>query len=98
MMTKPQPGVRYHAAIATSPGGEMALAIAHMGPDGPVLDEIRVRTVAGGEAGIDAVYRGLREQGISVVDHRNEAGTARALVGDIRSRAIADAFTRVRAH
>ena len=53
-MNKPRPGVRYHAAMATTMAGEMALAIAHLERGEPVFDAVRVTTVAGGEAGIDA--------------------------------------------
>jgi len=81
---------RYRAAIATAPSGELAFAIAHMTPDGPVLDVVRVMIVAGGEAGIDAVYRGLRAQGIEVRDCRPTWPAGRS--GDVRARAIADAL------
>jgi hypothetical protein len=90
-----RPGVRYHAAFATSPLGAMALAIAHMEPDGEaVLDEVKEMMVAGGEAGVDAVYSALRAQGIAVADYRSQAGDR---TGTARSRAIADALAMARA-
>jgi hypothetical protein len=92
-----KPGVRYHAAVATAPSGEMAMAIAHMEPEGAVLDEIRLVTVTGGDAGIDAVYRGLRAQGIEVCDHRRREPPERRS-GDVQARAIADALELARAH
>jgi hypothetical protein len=78
----------YYAAVETDSDGEMALAIAHMGDRGPVLDEVKVMPVTGGETGIDAVYRGLRAQGIEVKDC---SAPGRERVGDVRERAIASA-------
>lgn len=93
-MNKPRPGVRYHAAMATTAAGEMALAIAHKERGEPVLDAVRVTTVAGGEAGIDAVYRGLREEGLEIIDCRKVAGADRS---DAPGRAIADVLALARA-
>jgi len=46
----------------------MALAIAYMEPDGTAVpDEVKVTTVQGGEAGIDAVYRGRHARAMRVV-------------------------------
>jgi hypothetical protein len=72
----------------------MSLAIAHLAPDGqPVLDAVNTSTVAGGDAGIDEVYRGLRAEGIEVDDERAHAVDRE--VGDVRQRAIAGALKKV---
>jgi hypothetical protein len=83
----------HFAALATSADGEVAVAIAHMGAEGPVLDEVKVMTVTGGEAGVDAVYAGLRAMGIDIRDERRHwraAGQERDR--DVRARAVADAL------
>jgi hypothetical protein len=62
----------YHAAIATSSDGAVALAIAHLDAAGkPQLDHVKLMIVAGAQAGIEAVYRGLRASGITVVPGRD---------------------------
>jgi hypothetical protein len=92
---------RYHGAVAASADGQMVLAIAHRGADGqPQLDEVRVLTVTGGEAGIAAVYRGLRDRGITIVPCRPLAKGARPASGrstcdDARQRAILRVFASV---
>jgi hypothetical protein len=83
---------RYVAYMATSPNGEMVLAIAHVGRDGrAVIDEVKALTVAGGDAGIDEVYRGMRDQGIEVYDGRADRAPADR-DGDVRERAVAGAL------
>jgi len=91
----PMDNVKYHAVIETNSNGEVAIAIAHMSNNGPVVDAIEVMTVTGGEAGIDAVYRGLCEQGIEVTDCRIRGQNR---VGDVRARAIAAVLKKVKPH
>lgn len=91
------PGIKYFSAVATEPNGRAALAIAHMGPDGPVLDECCVFTVMGGESGIDELYRGLRAAGIEIDDDR-AAWTAHGVQRtDAKERAIRRALDLARA-
>jgi hypothetical protein len=79
--------------MATKPSGEMAVAIAHPGPDGSgVLDQVKVMTVTGGERGIDAVFRGLRARGFEVYDHRSERRPGERERVDVRQCAIAGAL------
>ena len=60
----------HYAAIAADPDGQMVLAIAHRGPDGPQLDAVQVLLVAGGAEGVAAVYRDLQRRGITLVPGR----------------------------
>lgn len=86
--------MRYVAYMATKPNGEMALAIAHVGPDGHAcIDEVKSMTVAGGDAGIDAVYRGLRRQGFEVFDGRADRPDRS---GNVRLNAIMGAVCALR--
>jgi len=90
--------VTRHAFMATAPTGEMVLAIAHIEPDGTaVIDAVNESTVEGGEAGIDAVYRGLRAQGIDVNDFRQQVGPHRSDAHNVKTCAIAGALQLVRA-
>jgi hypothetical protein len=86
---------RHVAYIATNPAGEMALAIAHQVPDvRAVLDTVKTTVVAGGDAGIDAVYRGLREQGIEVDDWRDRRRPGERNSGPVTELAIAGALKK----
>ena len=88
--------IRYHAAIATTPDGEVTLAIAHCGEDGGArLDEARTVQIEGGEAGITALYEGLHAQGIVVADHRSLCRVARG--EDARQHAIVAAMVAAKA-
>src|SRR6476619_3375255 len=87
--------IRYHAAIATTADGEATLAVAHCGEDGGArLDEARTVQIEGGEAGITALYEGLRAQGIVIADHRSPCLVGRG--EDTRQRAITAALVAAR--
>jgi hypothetical protein len=86
---------KYFAAMETNSDGQVALAIAHYGDAGPELDEVKVWSVPGGEAAIDAVYRGMRAEGLDVTAGRVH-GCERT--GDVRARAIASALELAGAH
>jgi hypothetical protein len=83
-------------AMSTTPEGDMALAVAHMDRNGPVLDKVSIMRVKGGESGIDAVYAGLRAQGLDVRDCRANHPD-RATPANVRQRAIDAALERARA-
>ena len=92
-------GTRHHAFMATAPTGEMVMAIAHIEPDGTaVIDAVRELIVEGGEAGIDAFYRGMRARGIEVNDFRQQAGPRRPHRGNVKATAIAGALRMARAN